>query len=199
MSRKPSKALLAGAAFALGLGVVLVATVGGDRAAVEVVQAWGVARNAGDIDAAMDLVSENARLLDHSMQLPDRRDAFVDLLRVQASAGFEVRDFDCSIAGESVSCRYELNDVFLRMMGLVLTGDHEYVVHDGLIVSADRTHDPETRSVIESASRDLRQWVKEHHPELEPVIWTSRRSVTYSTVEGVEAMLSIFDEYLASK
>jgi hypothetical protein len=96
MSRKPSKALLAGAAFALGLGVVLVATVGGDRAAVEVVQAWGVARNAGDIDAAMDLVSENARLLDHSMQLPDRRDAFVDLLRVQASAGFEVRDFDCS-------------------------------------------------------------------------------------------------------
>jgi hypothetical protein len=85
------------------------------------------------------------------------------------------------------------------MMGLVLTGNHEYVVRDGLIVSAGRTHDPETRSVIESASRDLRQWVKEHHPELEPVIWTSGRSVTYSTMEGVEATLSIFDEYLASK
>jgi hypothetical protein len=105
MSRKPSKVLLAGAVFALGLAIVLVAMVSGDHGALAVVQAWGVARNAGDIDAAMDLVSEDARLLDHSMQLPDRRDAFVDLLRVQASAGCELHDFDCSIDGESVSCR----------------------------------------------------------------------------------------------
>lgn len=199
MSRKPSKVLLAGAALALGLAVVLVATMGGDRGALAVVQAWELARNAGDIDAAMELVSEDARLLDHSMQLPERRDAFVELLRVQVSAGWEVHDFECSIAGESVSCGYEQSDVFLRMMGLVLTGNHEYVVRDGLIVSADRTHDPESRSAIESAWRDLRQWVKEHHPEIEPVIWTSRRSIAYSTVEGVEATLSIFDTYLASK
>lgn len=199
MSRKPSRVLLAGAALALGLGIVLVAMMGGDDGAFEVVQAWGVARNAGDIDAALALVSEDARLLDHSMQLPERRDAFVELLRVQASAGWEVHDFDCSIAGESVACRYEQSDVFLRMMGLVLTGNHEYVVRDGLIVSADRTHNPESRSAIGSAWRDLRQWVKERHPEIEPVIWTSRGSVAYSTVEGVEATLSIFDEYLAAK
>lgn len=199
VSRKPSRVLLAGAALALGLAIVLVATMGGNRDTLAVVQAWGVARNAGDIDAAMDLVSEDARLLDHSMQLPERRDALVDLLRVQASAGWEAHDFDCSIAGESVSCRYEQSDVFLRMMGLVLTGNHEYVVRDSHIVSADRTHDPESRFGIESAWRDLRQWVKEHHPEIEPVIWTSRRSIAYSTVEGAEATLSIIDEYLASK
>ncbi len=84
-------------------------------------------------------------------------------------------------------------------MGLVLTGNHECMVHDGLIVSADRTHDPESRSAFDSVWRKLRQWVKVHHPEVEPVIWASPRSVVYSTVEGVEATSSIFDAYLASK
>lgn len=182
------------------MAIVFVATMGGgDSGTLEVVQAWGVARNAGDIDAAMDLVSEDARLLGHSMRLPERRDDFVDLLRAQAAAGWEIRNFDCSFDGETVSCRYEQSDVFHRKMGFVLTGNHEYVVRDRLIVSADRRHDAKTRSAIQSTSRDLRRWVTEHHPEIESVIWTNPGSASYSTVEGVDAMLSIFDEYLASK
>ncbi len=199
MFRKPNRVILAGAALALLLGIVLVATVGGSREALTVVQAWGAARNAGDIDAALALLSRDARVLDHSMELPGRREAFVELLTLQAAAGWELHDSECQIEGESVSCRYEQSDVFLRKMGVALTGNHEYVVREGLIVSAERTHDLETLSDFRAAWTDLRQWVKANHPEIEPVIWASPRSVVYSTVEGVEATLSVFDEYLASK
>jgi hypothetical protein len=167
------------------------------RATVEVVQAWTAARNAGDVDGVMALVSGEARLLEFSMQAPGGRDAFAEFVRMQAAADWEISEVDCTADGERVLCRYEQSDVFLRGVGVALTGTHEYVVRDGLILSVTRTHD--SRGDPYDAWRRFRSWVGEHHPELQTVIWARRGSVGYSTLEGVEAMLSILDEYLASR
>lgn len=58
------------------------------------------------------------------MNLPHRRDDFLELLRVQVAAEWEISDFDCVVDGELVSCRYQQSDMFLRRLGLALTGDH---------------------------------------------------------------------------
>ncbi len=81
----------------------------GDRGTLAVVQAWDVARNDGDIDAAKELVSEDARLFGVSMQLPERRDAFVDSF---GSKTQPVGSHATSIAASTVSpCRAGTNKV----------------------------------------------------------------------------------------
>jgi hypothetical protein len=197
--RRPLAAMALAAVTVGVLGTVTWLTSGANETgtAVEVAHAWVAARNAGDIEMVLGLTADDATLLGHSMDLPHRRDDFVELLRAQAAASFAISETDCVVDDELVSCRYQLSDVFLRGLGVALTGDHQYVVRDGLIISAERTHDPEARSNVANAMREFRSWVKEHYPELEAVIWTSRGSTSYSTVDGVQAMQSIFEEYLA--
>lgn len=198
MSSRRVLIVLAGLVLAVAGGWGVVAISDNDEA-VEVVQAWVSARNAGNVETVLSLTADDATLLGHSMDLPHRRDSFVELLRAQAEAGFEISETDCVVDDGLVSCRYQSSDMFLRSLGVALTGDHQYVVRDGLIILTERTHDPEARSNVVNAMREFRSWVKEHYPELEAVIWTTRGSAAYSTVEGVQAMHSIFEEYLDSR
>lgn len=198
MSSRRVVIVLAGLVLAVAMGWGVVAISDNDEA-VEVVQAWVSARNAGDVETVLSLTADDATLLGHSMDLSHRRDDFVELIRAQAAASFAISETDCVVHDELVSCRYRLSDTFLRSLDVALTGDHEYVVRDGLIISAERTHDPEARSNVVNAMRQFRSWVKEHYPEIEAVIWTTRGSTAYSNVEGVQAMHSIFEEYLDSR
>jgi hypothetical protein len=49
------------------------------------------------------------------------------------------------------------------------------------------------------AAEEFRAWVGEHHPELEPVIWSDRTATLYTTVAGAETMLAVLDEYVAGR
>ena len=169
-----------------------------DADTLRVTSEWVEARNNGDFETVFRLLAGDASVVDLSLINPDSRDAFAVLLRVQQSAGWEIADSSCVADQGVVTCRYEQSDVFLRALDVRLVGTHRYVVQEGVIKSVEREHDTASRNEVFDAWSRVHRWVGEHHPDLEAAIWVNRRDIAYSTVEGVEALLTVFDEYLAS-
>lgn len=108
--------------------------------------------------------------------------------------GLEVVDSDCEVEDVVVTCQYRQEDVFMRTVGVGLTGFHTYVVRDK-IVQAYRVHDPASQEATYQAIDDFRAWVAVAHPELENVIWSSRRAEFYVTRAGAQAAKDVLDEY----
>lgn len=187
-----------GAALVVAIAGVLIVSLGDDAEALRVTHEWVEARNDGDIETVFRLLAGDASVIDFSLNTPDRRDAFAELLRVQQAAEWKISDSNCVVDQEVVTCRYEQSDVFLRALDVSLAGTHRYVVHEGVITSVEREHDTGSRDEVFDAWNRVQLWVGEHHPDLEAVIWVNRRDIAYSTVEGVEALLTVFDDYLAS-
>jgi ketosteroid isomerase-like protein len=165
------------------------------RGHLAVVTEWTRARNAGDVDAAMQLLAPDAVVMGFPLASPTRRAEFRNVLEAQAIAGWKIEDSDCSVSGETVMCRYRMGDKMLRRWDLEFTGTHEYVVSDGLIQRSSRSHDAESRDRVYAAIQAFRNWVYLVHPDLEPVIWSDPNGATYATPEGAQAMLDILAEY----
>jgi hypothetical protein len=159
----------------------------------EVVAAWNVARNDGDVERAMALVADDGDVLGFSM--PDQRADLVSVLEGQVAAGGVLEDSGCAVAGEQVTCRYVIHDEILRRWGLTLTGTHTYRIHDGKIVHIDRVHDDDARRLVYLELDRFRSWVKATHPEMATVIWSDFGASSYSDRRGAQAMISLLDEY----
>jgi hypothetical protein len=199
---RPTRPVLVGAGgvvLVLAIAGVVFLSLGDDADALLVTHEWVEARNDGDIETVFRLLADDARVFDFSMANPQRRDDFADLVRVQQAMGWQLSDSDCVADDDLVTCRYEQGDMFTRALGVSLVGTHRYLVRDGLIVSADRVHDAGSRPEAARALNQVRLWVREHHPELEDVIWVKRRDIGPTTVEGVEALESVFDDYLTDR
>jgi hypothetical protein len=165
------------------------------RDLLAVVTEWTQARNAGDVDAAMQLLAPDAVILGFPLTSPTRRAEFREVMEAQAIAGWTIEDSNCLVSGDTVTCRYRMDDEMLRRWDLEFTGTHEYVVSDGLIQRSTRSHDAESRDRVYAAIQAFRNWVHLVHPELEPVIWSDPNGATYATPEGAQAMLDILAEY----
>jgi hypothetical protein len=165
------------------------------RDLLAVVARWNAARNAGDVDATMQLLAPDAVVLGFPLASPASLAAFREVMEAQAIAGWKIVDSDCSVLGDAVTCRYRMDDEMLRRWDLEFTGTHEYVVSDGLIQRSTRSHDAESRDRVYTAIRAFRNWVHLVHPDLEPVIWSDPNGATYATPEGAQAMLDILAEY----
>jgi catabolite regulation protein CreA len=170
---------------------------------LEVVAAFTASRNAGDVDAAMDLLADDASIFGGSIADPKQRNATRQILAAQALAGWTIVDSDCEATEEasdvSVICRYQMDDEILRRWELSFTGTHEYTVRDGKIAKVTRVHDLSSRDRAYAALGAFRAWVTEAHPDLVVVIWSDPQGVTYATPEGARAMLDLLDEYEESR
>jgi hypothetical protein len=160
-----------------------------------VVRGWAAARNAGDVDGALAHVGETGDIFGIGLHLPGGREELRTILEAQAIAGFRIDDRDCAVNGENVRCRYVMSDEPMRRWGLQLAGEHSYTVRDGRLVRSSRVHDPEARTAVYAAAALFEDWVREAHPELHDVIWTSFDSVTYTTPDGARAVMALLDEY----
>lgn len=198
MATRPVLVGACGVILVLAIAGAIFASLGDDPEALRVIHEWVEARNDGDIEAVFRLLADDASVIEFSLNIPERRDAFAEILRVQQAAGWVISDSNCAAAQEVVTCRYEQSDRFLRGLDVSLVGTHRYGVHEGVITSVEREHDTGSRTDVFGAWTRVRLWVGEHHPDLEGVIWASSRDIAYSTVEGVEALLTVFDDYLAS-
>ena len=182
---------------AIGAAVVTVAIVIARSPSdpVEVIQTWDDARNAGDVDAALALVAEDATILGFNLISPTQRDALRTVLEAQVIAGWHGTDAGCAVEGVTISCRYTMDDEILRRWSAAFTGVHEFTIRDGSIEAISRRHDPEVRDRIYAAALDLREWVRSTHPELYRVIWADVTSTFYTAPDGARALLDIIDEY----
>jgi hypothetical protein len=163
--------------------------------ALDIVRAWTEARNDGEIERAMDLLSPTAHVLGLSMATPELRAGLARGFAAQHVGGWRIQDSGCVADGELVTCQYIQDDTVLRRWGLSFTGTHEYTVLDGEIVSLTRVHDPESADRVYAALRAFKEWVRDAHPNLVWVIWSDATYSTYATPEGARAMLRIVDEY----
>jgi hypothetical protein len=143
----------------------------------------------------MKLLAPDAVVLGFPVASPTRRAEFRSVMEAQAIAGWRIEDSDCSVSGDTVTCRYRMDDKMLRRWDLEFTGTHEYVVSAGLIQRSTRSHDAESRDRVYAAIQAFRNWVYLVHPDLESVIWSDPNGATYATPEGAQAMLDILDEY----
>jgi len=160
-----------------------------------VVRSWAATRNAGDVDGALSHLGESGDIFGIGLHQPGGREELRTILEAQAIAGFRIDDRDCAVNGENVRCRYVMSDEPMRRWGLQLAGEHSYTVRDGRLVRSSRVHDPEARTAVYAAAALFEDWVREAHPELHDVIWTSFDSVTYSTPDGARAVTALLDEY----
>ena len=162
---------------------------------VAVVEHWTAARNAGDVEAALALLSEDAVVLDEHVSDPDALARLRNILEGQKIAGWRIEETNCGVDGERVTCRYAMDDALLRKCGLRFTGDHEYVVADGKLDYQTRRHDPASRSEVYGALQQFRGWVSKNHPESFEVIWIDPSSATYTTPQGADAVMAFLGEY----
>jgi predicted acetyltransferase/ketosteroid isomerase-like protein len=162
---------------------------------LSVVQAWEAARNAGDVDRAMSMMSETATIFGTTARTPAGRAWLRSVLAAQAIAGHTVHDSDCVVSGASVTCRYVQADAFFERCGLTLTGEHRFQVLAGKVVFASRRHDEGSREAVYGAVEAFRSWVATVEPAEELVIWSDPNSIFYSTPEGARAMLALLDRY----
>jgi hypothetical protein len=174
-------------------GAMLLATAGPDP--VEVVQGLRSSRNAGNIEQAISFLADDAELFDVSMASPRGEAKIREILAAQAVAGWTIRESGCAADGETVTCRYQMDDKVLRRWGLTFTGRHEYLIRDGKVAKVLRFHDEASREEAYAALADFKAWVRETHRNLLYVIWSDAQSVTYATPEGAAAMLDLLDEY----
>ncbi len=195
----------------LALALLVVALVGGaaawialsrgpaaDQAVADllgVVERWTAARNAGDIDAAMDLVADDAVVLDVIVSRPGARDQLRGILEAQRIAAWHIDETECHVDGSRVSCRYGMDDALLRRCALRFTGIHTYVVDGGRLSSAIRAHDADSRVRVYAALELYRDWVEKEHPAAAETIWIDPRSALYTTPDGARAVMELLDEY----
>jgi hypothetical protein len=177
----------------VAVGATLFATAGPDP--VEVVQSLRSSRNAGEVEQAVSFLADDAELFGFSMASPLGAAKIREILTAQAVAGWTIRESGCSADGETVSCRYRMDDEVLRRWGLTFTGRHEYLIRDGKVAKVLRFHDEASKEEAYAALADFKVWVRETHPDLLHVIWSDPQSVTYATPEGAAAMLDVLDEY----
>jgi len=191
----------------VGIGVVvaiLFATAGQPDAALrpdllEVVHGWTSSRNAGDVDLAMSYLADDAQIFGSSMATPRGEAKIREILAAQAVAAWTIQESGCSADGDTVTCRYQMDDKVLRRWGLSFIGRHEYLIRDGKVAQLTRFHDEASRQRAYAALADFKAWVRETHRDLLYVIWSDAQSVTYATPEGAAAMLGLLDEYEEAK
>jgi SnoaL-like domain len=162
---------------------------------IRVVEAWTAARNAGNIDAALALLSADAVVLDLDVSDPEALARLRNILEAQKVAGWRIEETGCGVDGERIRCRYAMHDELLRKCGLQFDGEHVYVVVDGKIDQQSRRHDPASRSKVYGALDRFRAWVRTNHPEAIGVIWIDPSSATYTTTAGAQAVMAFLDEY----
>jgi hypothetical protein len=200
MPRSLTAVLTSAVAIAAVVGAVVgvrVWTGSVDRLAI--VETWVEARNAGDVDAAMEMLGDDGVVLGYAMARESNREELAKIFRSQAIAGWRIEHSGCVVDDLIVKCRYAMGDEFMRRLGLVLTGRHSYFIPEDVLANADRVHDADARDAVYRAAEEFRAWVGEHHPELEPVIWSDRTATLYTTVAGAETMLAVLDEYVAGR
>ena len=166
-----------------------------DFTAEALVSWWNESRNVGDVTGAFALLDDGGVVFGYALDDPDDRSALLELLAAQSEADWRVIDAPCTTAGETVTCDYVMFDEILRRWGLSFTGTHTYVVRDGRIVRAERSHDPSSSRRIDRALAEFRDWVSEHHPDLVDVIWSTPGAAAYTSVDGARAMVTLLDEY----
>jgi hypothetical protein len=191
-------AIVALAALAVVVGIATIVMLGRPVPSpdpITVVQAWTAARNAGNVDAALALLAEDADVLDHKISERDARSALRGVLEAQAIAGWRVEDRDCAVNGPSVKCRYSMHDALLRKCSLAFAGTHEYRVDGGKLRNATRQHDAASRSDVYGALLRFRGWVQKNHPDALDVIWVSRFDASYTTPDGARTVMSFLNEY----
>ena len=164
---------------------------------IAVVEAWLAAREAGDIDTVMSLLAEEGEIFGIGIHLDDNRERLRRNFEAQAVAGWAIEETGCQADGERVTCRYRQEDEILRRWGLALTGEHRYVVRDGLLVRILRIHDRESANAVYAVTDAFHGWVAEEHPELVEVIWVDPTSALYTTPEGARATLDLLEEFPA--
>jgi hypothetical protein len=186
----------------MGAGVAVAVQLLSRPDPLAVVRSWSEARHAGDVDMAMSDVAAEGNILGVGVHLPGERDHLRSIFEAQAVAGWSVEDSDCVVAVSEndpveaeVTCRYVQRDTALDKWGVTLVGTHEYVVRDGLIVRALRTHDADSQRAAYAVFDEFRAWVRDTHPELFDVIWVDRTSALYTTPDGARAVLDLLDEY----
>jgi xanthine/CO dehydrogenase XdhC/CoxF family maturation factor len=162
---------------------------------VAVVEHWTAARNAGDIDAALGFLSEDAVVLDQRVSDPAALAGLRNLLEAQKIAGWRIEEAGCAVDGERVTCRYAMDDALLRKCGLRFNGVHEYIVVDGKLDLQTRRHDPASRSEVYGALQVFRAWVRKYHPDAFDEIWIDPTSATYTTPDGANAVMAFLDDY----
>jgi hypothetical protein len=186
----------------VGAGVAVTVVLLSRSDPLSVVRGWSEARNAGDVDRAMSYVADEGNILGIGVHLPGERDRLRSIFEAQALASWSVEDSDCVVAVSAndpaeaeVTCRYVQRDRALDRWGVTLVGTHEYVVRNGLIVRALRTHDADSQRSAYAVFDAFRAWVRDTHPELFDVIWVDRTSALYTTPDGARTVLDLLDEY----
>ena len=164
---------------------------------IAVVQSWVAAREAGDIETVMSLLAEEGEIFGIGIHLDDNREWLRRNFHAQAIAGWAIEETGCEADGERVTCRYRQEDDILRRWRLALTGEHRYVVRDGLLVRIQRIHDRESANEVYAVTDAFRSWVAEEHPDLVNVIWADPTSALYTTPEGARAILDVLDDFPA--
>lgn len=164
---------------------------------IAVVEAWVAAREAGDIDAVMALLADEGEIFEIGIHLDDNRERLRRNFEAQGVAGWAIEETGCEADGELVTCRYQQEDDILRRWGLALTGEHRYVVRDGLLVRIQRIHDRQSANAVYAVTDAFRSWVAEEHPELVEIIWVDPMSALYTTPDGARAVLDLLDEFPA--
>ena len=171
------------------------ATPGGALEPLAVVDAWAAARNRGDVGGAMELVGSAATMFGVATGTEAGRAEFRSILEGQREAAYHIAEEGCAAAGPRVLCRYRQADAFMDKCGLVLTGEHQYLVYDGKLALAQRTHDTAAAADVYAALDAFRAWVRQTHPDLEEVIWADANSAFYTNAVGARAMLDVLDSY----
>ena len=191
-------AIVALAALAAVVGTATLVTLGRSPQSpspIAVVEAWTAARNAGNVDAALALLADDAIVLDQRISDPDGRAALRGILEAQVIAGWRIEEAECTVDGQNVTCRYRMHDALLRKCGLAFEGTHDYRVEGGKLRNANRQHDAASRSTVYGALDRFRGWIQKNHPDAFDVIWVDRSAATYTTLDGARKVMSFLEEY----
>ena len=169
-----------------------------DDPGILVVRRLTAARNGHDLDGVLAAYAPEAHILGWPRDHERLGQRVVDRFAAQFLLEWRVTLTDCERFGDRVVCDVVMDDVFLRALGIRLTGRHTYELRDGLIARHDG-HVGRGRRAAEAAVADLRAWVRVHHPELEPVMWSDPAGLLATTPEGAEALLAVLDDWLAQR
>ena len=162
---------------------------------LNVVSWWNENRNVGDVAGAMNLLADDAVVLDFEFGQADDRAAFAETLEAQAVAGWQVVDHDCASRRGDRDVPLSHGRHGPAPIGPGTGRDAPVHGRDGRIRRAFRTHDAQSAAGVYDALDQFRRWVAERRPDLVEVISATPGAAAYSTVEGARAMVSLLDEY----
>lgn len=182
----------------LGLAVIAAGPDGAQEDLVGLVMAYQEAKNRQDVDAVQAMFAQHAVFESVGMGTMAGKEQIRALDEYDVGLSTKIEFKDCVQSGNTVTCEVVETNDWLHAAGLkeLAYPSSVFTFEDGLIVQIAAALSPESAQAMEQVLRAVVPWIRQHHPEAVPLLFTPENRFIYSR-DNALLIVSLLREWRA--